>query len=101
MDRILRAGFSETYRRGSKTTLGKFEINDFILYRFWVNGDDEELVYLLKKFFKLSSHEALKYVNGLINVSARSSISVDRPEAVKILKYRAPPEVRIAGVFIE
>ena len=53
--------------QGQKTedNVGKYEINDFILYRFGVCGDGEEKIfYLLKRVFGLSEEEATKYVSN-------------------------------------
>ncbi len=104
MDRILSAPVSPELTGADQKTedaLGKFEINDFILYRFWVNGDDEErIVYLLKKFFGLSSHEALKYVKRFNKrFYSQQYKRLTAPEAVKILEISLSPrtEVRIAG----
>jgi NAD+ synthase (glutamine-hydrolysing) len=81
--------------------IGKYEINDFILYRFWVVGDDDErIVYLLKKFFNLTGHEALKYVKRFNKrFYSQQYKRLTAPEAVKILEISLSPrtEVRIAG----
>ena len=65
---ILKAPVSPELLPGKQYTeeiLGSYEVNDFILYHKLVNGaTDEKLVSLLGYVHKLSTEEALKYVNN-------------------------------------
>ena len=48
--------------------IGKYEVNDFILYHFLVCGDtNERIAYFLKKFFKMDEDKAIDYVNNFYN----------------------------------
>lgn len=65
---ILKAPVSPELLPGKQYTeeiLGSYEVNDFILYHKLVNGaTDEKLVSLLGYVHKLSTEEALRYVNN-------------------------------------
>lgn len=81
--------------------IGKYEINDFILYRFLVNGDTgERIVYLLKKFFNMNENEAIDYVNNFNNRFYKQQFKrLTMPEGVKILDISLSPrsELRLSG----
>lgn len=81
--------------------IGKYEVNDFILYHFLVNGDsDERLVYLLTKFMKLSKDKATEYVNNFNRRFYRQQFKrLTMPEGVKILNLSLSPrtETRLNG----
>lgn len=48
----------------TEDAVGKYEVNDFILYRYLTCGDDEKrIVYLLEKAFKMTSEEASTFVS--------------------------------------
>ncbi len=49
----------------TEDSIGKYEINDFILYRYLACGDSKErLAYLLKLAFNLGEEEVKKYLNN-------------------------------------
>lgn len=49
----------------TEDAIGKYEINDFILYRFLTAGDDSDRIkFLLKVVFKMNPEEANKSVNN-------------------------------------
>ena len=81
--------------------IGKYEINDFILYHFLVNGDTgERIVYLLKKFFNMNENEAIDYVNNFNNRFYKQQFKrLTMPEGVKILDVSLSPrsELRLSG----
>lgn len=52
----------------TEESIGKYEINDFIMYRYLEFGDsDSKLCYMVSKAFNISSDEALKYVKNFMN----------------------------------
>ena len=81
--------------------IGKYEVNDFILYHFLVNGDsDERIVYFLKKFFKMKDSVALDYVNNFFKRFYHQQYKrLTMPEGVKILNLSLSPrtETRLSG----
>ena len=81
--------------------IGKYEINDFILYHFLVNGDSEErIVYLLTKFMNLNNEKALEYVNNFNKrFFSQQFKRLTMPEAVKILNLSLSPrsEIKLNG----
>ncbi|MDD4212750.1 MAG: NAD(+) synthase [Bacilli bacterium] len=81
--------------------IGKYEINDFILYHFWVNGDCEErLIWLLQVGFKLSDVEAKNYVDHFFKkFYSQQYKRLTMPESVKILEMSLSPrtETRLNG----
>ena len=81
--------------------IGKYEINDFILYHFLVNGDsDERIVYFLKKFFKMKENVAIDYVNNFYRRFYHQQYKrLTMPEGVKILNLSLSPrtETRLSG----
>ena len=53
--------------QNTESIIGKYEINDFILYRFLNCGDTESRIkFLLLKTFNLTDLEAKKYVNNFL-----------------------------------
>lgn len=87
--------------------IGKYTINDFILFRFLHNGDSPERIkYLLIKFFYLSSEEASKYVSNFYKrFFSQQFKRLTMPEGVKVLNISLSPrtEVKLNGdiYFIE
>ena len=81
--------------------IGKYEVNDFILYHFLVNGDSgERIVYLLKKFFNMDDNQAIDYVNNFNNRFYKQQFKrLTMPEGVKILDISLSPrsELRLSG----
>ena len=81
--------------------IGKYEINDFILYHFLVNGDtSERIVYLLKKFFNMDDNQAIDYVNNFNKrFYSQQFKRLTMPEGVKLLNISLSPrsELRLNG----
>lgn len=101
---ILKAPISPELSSSEQKTedeIGKYEINDFILYHFWVNGDDENrLIFLLQKGFKLSLSEATSYVEKFFKrFYSQQYKRLTMPEGVKILEICLSPrtEMRLNG----
>ena len=104
IDRIVHAPISpELMGQGQSTEaiIGKYEINDFILYRFLVNGDSEDrMIYLLNKFMHLSTEEATKYVKNFYHRFYHQQYKrLTMPEGIKILNLILSPrtETRLSG----
>ncbi|HPJ23764.1 MAG TPA: NAD(+) synthase, partial [Bacillota bacterium] len=54
--------------QNTESIIGKYEINDFILYRFLNCGDDEERIrFLLKSAFAIQPDEIEKYVKNFFS----------------------------------
>ena len=87
--------------QATEDIIGKYEINDFILYRFLANGDSENrIIYLLNKFMNLSVDEATKYVKNFFDRFLKQQFKrLTMPEGVKIFKVGLSPrtEFRING----
>lgn len=81
--------------------IGKYEINDFILYHFLVCGDsNERIVYFLKKFFDMKENDAIDYVNNFYNRFFHQQYKrLTMPEGVKILNLSLSPrtQTRLSG----
>ena len=81
--------------------IGKYEINDFILYHFLVNGDDaNRIIFLIQKGFGLSVEEAFKYVDNFQKrFFSQQYKRITMPEGVKLLNISMSPrsDLRIAG----
>lgn len=103
LDSILKAPISPelTDKQATEDIIGKYEINDFILYRFIGKGDTEaRIVYLLQKAFAVSEEEATSYVNNFFKrFFSQQYKRLTMPESVKILKFGLSPrsELRING----
>lgn len=85
----------------TESIIGKYEINDFIMYHFLVNGDTEKRIeFLLESQFNLSSKEANQYVTNFYNRFYKQQYKrLTMPESAKILKLSLSPrtEVKING----
>jgi len=104
LDKILQAPITPELTGSAQRTediLGKYEINDFILHRFLVAGDDgNRIIYLLRKFYQLSADEAKLYVSRFNKrFYSQQYKRLTAPEAAKILEIALSPrtEVRFAG----
>lgn len=88
----------------TEDSIGKYEINDFILYRYLNCGDDElRMIYLLKLVFKLNEEEATKYVkNFFFRFFTQQFKRQATPDGPKILNvslaprgdYRMPSDIK-------
>ena len=104
LDSIIDTPISPELSSSSQTTesiIGKYEINDFILYHFLVNGDyGDRIVYLLEKFMGLSNEEACSYVKNFNKrFYSQQFKRLTAPEAPKILKISlsARSELKLNG----
>lgn len=104
LDSILETPISPELAGNNQKTediIGKYEINDFILHRFLVNGDCEDrIAYLLTKFMSLSKEESQKYLKNFFNRFYHQQYKrLTMPEGVKILHLSLSPrsELRLNG----
>ncbi|MDD4000455.1 MAG: NAD(+) synthase, partial [Bacilli bacterium] len=85
----------------TEEVLGKYEINDFILFHFLVNGDDfERIIYLLQKTFGLDEKAARNNVNNFNQrFFSQQYKRLSTPEGVKIMEISLSPrgEIRLNG----
>ena len=81
--------------------IGKYEINDFILYHFLVNGDDaSRIIFLIQKGFGLGEEDAFKYVDNFQKrFFSQQYKRITMPEGVKLLNISMSPrsDLRITG----
>ena len=81
--------------------IGKYEINDFILYHFLVNGDDaSRIVFLIQNGFGLLEGDAFKYVDNFQKrFFSQQYKRITMPEGVKLLNISMSPrsDLRITG----
>ncbi|MDD3106848.1 MAG: NAD(+) synthase [Bacilli bacterium] len=81
--------------------LGKFAINDFILYHFLVDGDDESrIAFLLQKAFLLDENQAIEAVNNFNKrFYSQQYKRLTMPEGAKVLGISLSPrtELRLNG----
>ncbi|HOA64201.1 MAG TPA: NAD(+) synthase, partial [Bacilli bacterium] len=103
LDEVINLPISPELAKDQKTEdiIGKYEINDFILYRFLKNGDSpSRITYLLTKGFNLTEQEAHKYVKNFYKrFYSQQYKRLSSPEGVKILDLSLSPrtEVRLNG----
>ena len=103
---VINTPISPELKKDQKTedNVGKYEINDFILYRYLSCGDTEErLIYLTKKVFSLDLDEATNYVkNFLFRFFTQQFKRQALPDGPKILAvglgsrsdYRMPSDIK-------
>ena len=83
--------------------IGKYEINDFILYHFLVNGDEAaRIMFLIQKGFGLSEEDAFKYVDNFQKrFFSQQYKRITIPEGVKSISDEALAErERVLSVII-
>jgi len=104
LDQVLKTPISPELSSSDQRTedvIGKYEINDFILYRFLYCGDTpKRVVFLLKDVFELSDEEAKVYTKRFIQRFFDNQFKrLTSPEAVKVLPLSLSPrtELRIVG----
>lgn len=73
----------------TEAIIGKYEVNDFIIYRMLNCGDDESrIAYLLRKTFTLSDEEIKKYLDNFYNrffsQQFKRSTMPDGPKVIQI-----------------
>ena len=81
--------------------IGKYEINDFIIYHFLVNGDSfNRISFLIQKGFGLNEEDAEKYVDNFQKrFFSQQYKRITMPEGVKLLNISMSPrsDLRICG----
>lgn len=104
IDDILKTPISPELTGSDQKTedmLGKYEVNDFILYRFLVAGDDfERIIYLLTKTFDLADNQATTYVrNFTTRFFTQQYKRLSIPEGVKVMELSLSPrgELKLNG----
>jgi NAD+ synthase (glutamine-hydrolysing) len=100
LDRIIATPISpELSGENQKTEdlIGKYEINDFILYHFLVCGADEKrVIFLLKTVFELNDVEAKEYFDRFNNRFYLSQYKrLTSPESAKILGISLSPRTSL------
>jgi len=85
----------------TEDVIGKYEVNDFILYRFIQGGDTpERIAFLLEETFNLGESESKLYVRRFIKRFFQNQFKrLTSPESVKILPISLSPrtELRLVG----
>ncbi len=85
----------------SEDTLGRYEVNDFILHRFLVAGDGEARIeWLLREVFDLGESEASRYVSRFMKRFYTQQFKRQTsPDAPKVLGISLSPrsDFRMAG----
>ncbi|MFA5693661.1 MAG: NAD(+) synthase, partial [Acholeplasmataceae bacterium] len=73
--------------------IGKYEINDFILYHHLENGaGSEKLIWLIKETFSLKEKDSEIYVNRFLNLFYQNQFKrIPMPEGVKVLNFSLSP----------
>lgn len=91
IDDILSTPISPELKTKQETEefLGSYEVNDFLIYRHLVAGDDEEkMIFMLEKAFNMKKAEALEYVNRFLNrfygSQFKRQVMPDGPKVVEI-----------------
>lgn len=81
--------------------IGSYQVNDFILYHFLVNGSQgKKLSYLIQNTFDLNEKQANEYVNNFNDRFFKSQYKrITMPEGVKILEISLSPrtDLKING----
>ncbi|HOE15388.1 MAG TPA: NAD(+) synthase, partial [Candidatus Paceibacterota bacterium] len=87
--------------QSTEEIIGKYEINDFILYHFLENGDDtDRIAYLLSKAMNIPLKEAKEWVVKFNNrFYSQQYKRLTSPESAKIMSFSLSPrtEVRLNG----
>ena len=81
----------------TEDVIGKYEINDFILYHFLVRGaSPNKIVFLIQKVFDLSKEEAERYTDYFHHrFFTQQYKRLTGPEGVKILPISLSPRTEI------
>lgn len=87
--------------QSSEDFLGKYEINDFILYEILANGSSKNrLVYLIMELFKLTEIEAETYYDRFLRrFKAQQYKRLTGPEGIKVFDISLSPrgELKMPG----
>lgn len=100
IDGILQTPISPELSGSDQATediIGKYEVNDFILYHFLVNGDDtDRIVYLLTQFMDLDEKKAKEYVQNFNNrFYSQQYKRLTMPEGVKVVNISLSPRTEL------
>lgn len=79
--------------QATEDVLGKYEINDFIMYHIFSQGASEQrVIFLLEKVFELSFEEAKKYYRFFMHrFNANQFKRLASPESIKIFNISLSP----------
>ena len=82
-----------TSNQETESIIGKYEINDFILFRFLNCGDSKERIkFLIKKVFKLSDNKIEEYVENFFKrFYSQQFKRTASPDAPKVFDYGLSP----------
>lgn len=87
--------------QSSEDFLGKYEINDFILYELLANGSSKErLVYLITELFKLNEIDAETYYDRFLRrFKSQQYKRLTGPEGIKVFDISLSPrgELKMPG----
>lgn len=104
LDEVCNAMISPELVSSSQSTedfLGKYEINDFILYELLANGSSKErLVFLMTEIFNLTENEAETYYDRFLRrFKAQQYKRLTGPEGIKVFEISLSPrgEVKMPG----
>ncbi|MGD9886858.1 MAG: NAD(+) synthase [Bacilli bacterium] len=100
IDQIIDAPISPELSSSSQKTedlIGKFAINDFILYHFLVDGDDaKRIAFLLTKAFQLDLNQATQAVDNFNKrFYSQQYKRLTMPEGVKVLGISLSPRTEL------
>ncbi|MBU0997648.1 MAG: NAD(+) synthase [Firmicutes bacterium] len=92
---ILDTPITPELKKGQSTEklIGKYEINDYILYRFLVCGDESNRIkFLLRKAFQLNDEEIDSYVDHFMSrFFSQQYKRQASPDSPKVLEYALSP----------
>lgn len=106
LNHILKAPITPELKidQDTEITIGRYDINDFILFHHLINGADESKIkWLIREAFKLDDHETETYVNRFFKRFYTQQFKRQTlPEGPKILgislsprgEYRMPSDVK-------
>lgn len=101
LDQVVNTPISPELSKNQKTEdiIGKYEINDYILYNILNNGYNyEKLEFMIQKAFGISSEGAKKYVANFNRRFHHQQFKrLTMPEGVKLLKFSLSPR---SGTFV-
>ena len=99
LDSIIATPISPELANNQKTEdlIGKYEINDFILYRYLVCGDEKaRIVSLLVSDMELKEDDAIDYVNNFFKrFMSQQFKRLTSPEGVKVLDLSLSPRTGV------
>lgn len=95
LESILKRPISPELKKNQKTEdeIGRYDINDFMLYHFLENGaDTQKLAFLVEHTFKLSKKESQTYADRLVHRFYNAQFKRQTmPEGPKVLRVSLSP----------